>query len=127
VSAPTDQNTHLLGYWFHLSIDNHDVDIHGSAFSGREQLWIDGQPVFDTRSFKMKTEHTIDIDDEVYTLSIGYNSIWDQVRGSLSVSVHQGDELIAAATESISPWTIGCLYAVMVLAMLSAVLSSLYL
>lgn len=127
MSALADRHTNLLGYWFHLSIDDHDVIIHGSTFSGREQVWLDGQLLFDTRSFKMKITHAINIDGEIHDLTIGYDSIWDQVRGALSMSVHRDNQLIAAATETISPWTVGSLYAVMTIALAGAAYSTLYL
>jgi hypothetical protein len=53
------------GFWFYFEHQGHDISVHGSAWSGKETIYMDNHPVSDKRnltSFTGKHDFVIDND-----------------------------------------------------------------
>jgi hypothetical protein len=53
------------GFWFYFEHQGHDISVHGSAWSGKETIYVDNHPVSDKRnltSFTGKHDFVIDND-----------------------------------------------------------------
>ncbi|PCI62870.1 MAG: hypothetical protein COB37_06005 [Kordiimonadales bacterium] len=52
-----DMVTLSSGYWFAFDCDGDEITVHGSAFSGKERVYINDALVFEKRSFRYHSRH----------------------------------------------------------------------
>ena len=85
------------GYWFYFDDEGTQIAAHGSALSGKENVFIDGEIASTKRSFKRKSTHDFQYKGHNYQVVFFMESI---LTGTLSCSLYKNAELISATTKS---------------------------
>jgi hypothetical protein len=87
------------GYWFYFDEDGTQIVAHGSAFSGNEAVFIDGEMVSSKRSFKRKSSHDFQYKGHDYQVAFFMQSM---LTGTLNCSLYKEGELVSSTTKSYS-------------------------
>lgn len=99
------QVTMRKGYWFYFEHEGHDISVHGSAWSGKEAVYVDNHPVSDIRNLTSLTgEHHFVIDNNQYHLTIKMTSI---LRGTMEVTLRCNDKIVGVESKSYATKTNG--------------------
>ncbi len=91
-SNTMSQVTLRHGYWFYFKHEGLDIILHGSAWSGKETVYVDNHPVSIKRNVLRRTGvHHFTRNGDQYELRLYLQSI---VTGNLIVSLYKNAELI---------------------------------
>lgn len=74
----------LKGVTATLPMDDHEITVWGSSWTGMEKVWIDNALVSEKRSLKFKTIHAFQLDGFNYELELSVIGFW---KGEVSVSL----------------------------------------
>ena len=74
----------LKGVTATLPMDDHEITVWGSSWTGMEKVWIDNALVSEKRSLKFKTVHEFQLDGINYELELSIIGFW---KGEVSVSL----------------------------------------
>ncbi len=74
----------LKGFWFIFEHENHEIKVGGSAISGKEWVYVDGELQSETRNLKKESIHKININGEELSIVFLVTSI---IKGDLEVSL----------------------------------------
>ena len=88
------------GIWFHFEVDGKQINVHGSAWNGRERVWIDDELVSDIRSFSVESKHEIELNGRALTLEFSATSI---LRGDYRARVLENGVILREAPRSYVP------------------------
>lgn len=87
------------GYWFYFDDEGTQIAAHGSAISGKETVFVDGEIASTKRSLGRKSTHDFQFKGLNYQIVFFMESIFT---GTLSCSFYKNAELISATTKSYS-------------------------
>ena len=65
----------IKGYWFYFEIDEHQISVHCSIWTGRRRIWIDDDEIVNIIPWRLKTNHEITINGQRYRLKIAYKKL----------------------------------------------------
>jgi hypothetical protein len=65
----------LRGYWFIFHEDGHTFAHWAGPVTGKEEVYLDGQLVSESRKFSLKSSHTIQTAQALYSMSLRSPSI----------------------------------------------------
>ncbi|WP_285163414.1 hypothetical protein [Shewanella goraebulensis] len=86
------------GYWFYFEVDGLEIAAHGSAYSGRETIYINDNPVSDKRNlFSTKGSHSFHYQGKGYKVVFNMTSI---LRGELVCQLYIDNDLHAEQTKA---------------------------
>jgi len=57
------------GWWFYFVVQDHQITVHLSAWSGRERIWVDDQLVSKKFNFGFRSEHEFRASDTVFRVT----------------------------------------------------------
>lgn len=81
------------GFWFYFDHDGNDISVHGSAWSGKETVYVNNHPVSIKRVLTSRTSiHQFKVKDTDYRIVFKMASI---IMARLSVSLYANDELVS--------------------------------
>lgn len=90
------------GYWFYFDDKGTQIAAHGSALSGKETVFIDGEIASTKRSLSRKSTHDFQYKGHNYQIVFFMGSV---LKGTLSCSLYKEGELVTATTKSYSTQT----------------------
>lgn len=85
------------GYWFYFEDEGTQIVAHGSALSGKEAVFIDGEIASTKRSFKRKSSLEFQCQGHNYQVVFFMESI---LTGTVSCSLYKEGELVSSTTKS---------------------------
>ncbi|MBT1451528.1 hypothetical protein KJ365_11615 [Glaciecola sp. XM2] len=92
------QVTMRKGFWFYFEHEGHDISVHGSAWSGKETVYVDNHPVSDKRNlWSFRGDHDFTIDERQYRVRIVLEEV---LRGTVSATLFCNREEIAKESKS---------------------------
>lgn len=81
------------GFWFYFNHDGNDISVHGSAWSGKETVYVNNHPVSIKRVLTSRTSiHQFKVNDTDYRIVFKMASI---TMARLVVSLYANDELVS--------------------------------
>lgn len=87
------------GYWFYFDDEGTQIAAHGSALSGKEIVFIDGEIASTKRSFRRKSNHDFEYKGRNYQIVFFMESI---LNGTLYCSLYKAGELLSTTSKSYS-------------------------
>ncbi len=83
------QNASLFkGYWFYFQDGDTEIAVHGSAWSGRETVYVNDNPVSDKRVLhKLKSEHKFTHNGKEYRVVF---DVTNPLTGAIECSLYSG-------------------------------------
>jgi len=92
------QVTMRKGFWFYFEHEGHDISVHGSAWSGRETVYVNNHPVSDRRNITSFTgKHDFKIGSKQYHVTVKLVSV---MKGTIEVTLCCEDEIIGVESKS---------------------------
>lgn len=89
------------GFWFYFEHEGNDVSVHGSAWSGKEVVYLNNHPVSIKRNlFSRKSTHVFSIAGKQGRIEYNLVSL---LKGELSVSLFVDEVLIANECKAYKP------------------------
>lgn len=86
------------GFWFYFEHQGHDISVHGSAWSGKETIYVDNHPVSDKRNLTSFTgKHDFVIDNDKYEVGIKVLSLFS---GTIEVTLICNDKIIGVENKT---------------------------
>ena len=86
------------GFWFYFEHQGHDISVHGSAWSGKETIYVDNHPVSDQRNLTSFTgTHDFTVDNNEYEVIIKVISIF---KGSIEVSLKCNGQIVGKESKT---------------------------
>lgn len=85
------------GYWFYFDDEGTQIAAHGSALSGKEAVFIDGEIASTKRSFSRKSTHDFQYQEHYYQVVFFMESM---LKGTLSCSLYKDGNLVSATKKS---------------------------
>ncbi len=86
-----DRPTYGKGYIFLFTDGNDEIEIHGSALSGKEVVYYNEEIVSEKRSFGITSHHLFNRGDNNYKVTFTITSL---LRGAIECSLYKNGELI---------------------------------
>lgn len=87
------------GYWFYFDHEGTQIAAHGSALSGQETVFMDGEVASTKRSFSRKSTHDFQYQGHNYQVVFFMESM---LTGTLSCSLYKEGEFVSSTTKSYS-------------------------
>jgi hypothetical protein len=85
------------GYWFYFNDNDTEIAVHGSAWSGRETVYVNDNPVSDKRElFKCSSNHEFTHNGFNYRVNYHLTNV---LTGSLECSLYRDNKLLASQTK----------------------------
>lgn len=78
------------GVWFVFQDGDSVVAVHGSIFSGKERVYVNGELKVDSRSFGLRSEHHIELDHTRYTVIFRVRNV---LTGKVSCTLLKNDNV----------------------------------
>lgn len=89
------------GFWFYFEYEGNDISVHGSAWSGKEVVYVNNHPVSIKRNiFSRTSTHHFSVSGK--QARIEYNLV-KLLTGELNVSLYVDDVLIAYESKAYRP------------------------
>jgi hypothetical protein len=86
-----DKPTYGKGYIFLFRDGDNEIEVFGSAVSGKETVRYNDEIVSDKRSFGITTHHLFNMGDDSYKVTYAVTSL---LRGGIECSLYKNGELI---------------------------------
>ena len=87
------------GFWFYFQDGDTDIAVHGSAWSGKETVYVNDNPVSSKRELlKLVSEHEFVHNGHQYRVRYHVTSL---IRADLECSVYKDGQLLAAQTKGV--------------------------
>lgn len=81
------------GYWFYFKHNDNDISVHGSAWSGKESVFLNNHPISIKRNLtRFSGNHSFSEKGVDYRVQIKLTSFW---KGGVSASLYADEELIS--------------------------------
>ena len=98
---PMSQVSMRQGFWFYFTHNGHDISVHGSAWSGKESVYVNNHPVSIKRNLMSFTgEHHFEHDGVKYKVKITVASI---LRGQIVTELYADGELAGKESLAMTP------------------------
>jgi hypothetical protein len=89
------------GYWFYFDHQGNDISMHGSAWSGKETMYVNNHPVSIKRKlFGRLSQHYFTVDDIQYRAEVYLAKF---ATGEVQVSLYANDVLVAKESKAYLP------------------------
>ena len=87
----------INGYWFYFQDGDTDIAVHGSAWSGRETVYVNDNPVSSKRELlKFTSDHYFTHNAHEYQVRYHLKNV---LTGSLECEVYRDGKLLASQTK----------------------------
>ena len=97
-SAAMSSPNFIDGYWFYFNDGDTDIAVHGSAWSGKETVYVNDNPVSSKRELlKTVSEHQFVHSGHQYQVRYHITSL---MRGDLQCEVFKDGELLASQSKA---------------------------
>ena len=87
------------GWWFFFEHQGHQIAVNGSAWTGRERVWLDDQLVSDVYSFGLTTRHDFVVDGVNCQVVFKIESI---LKGTVGCEFVSGGQVLHSAAMGLS-------------------------
>lgn len=87
------------GYWFYFNDGDSEIAVHGSAWSGRETVYLNDNPVSDKRELlKFSSDHAFTHNGHEYRVNYHLTNV---LTGALECTLYRDGKLFASQTKGI--------------------------
>ena len=85
------------GYWFYFDVDNIQIAAWGSAWSGKEVVYLNDDPVSECRNIGRNSEHSFTHAGHSYRVEYNVTSM---MRGEIHALLYRDGELFAEQSQA---------------------------
>jgi hypothetical protein len=86
------------GYWYYFHHDNNQIAVYGSGFTGKEIVYLNDDPVSESRSFGLKSRHEFTSNGKDYKVELKVNSM---IRGDVECSLYINNEPVGTESKAL--------------------------